>query len=479
MKPRTMTSRRQDHYHEGMLLVKMRPSSVRGLLAERTSFTAASLTPGLSVMAAFERAGRIRRIIPLSARESVERVWRPAGALLPTVLTSFAAAALDDPMAGVALVDFDKDEDAEAVQAEIARDPNIDSVSRVPVRYLARRGGARVGIAAAAPPPSSLWNLAQIKWLEARTTNGFQEASDVKVAVLDTGIDKDNPELSDQVKLYEYAYNDLPDIATSDRDIIGHGTHVAGTVAARINNNLGINGICHCQLCIWKIFDDEPDFDPFASQFEYYVDPVLYRRALEGCLREKVNVINLSIGGGGQPDFVERDLFDRLMAQGTVVVAAMGNEANAFSSGIISYPAAIPGVVAVGATDRLDRRASFSNYRGNHIALCAPGMGIWSTLPRYPGQTGFGAIQGPNGQPILGQPMSRETDYDAWQGTSMACPHVAGAAALLIANRGSANGTTVMERLQQTADKVPNMNGAAQSPEFGSGRLNLQRLLWE
>jgi subtilisin family serine protease len=111
--------------------------------------------------------------------------------------------------------------------------------------------------------------------------------------------------------------------------------------------------------------------------------------------------------------------------------------------------------------------------------LSAPGVGIWSTLPTYPGQTGFDAIKGPDGRPIPGTPKGRETDYDAWQGTSMASPHVAAAAALLLANRGNMNGAAVRQQLMKTADEVPGMRGGDWDHDYGAGRLNLLRLLSE
>jgi subtilisin family serine protease len=132
--------------------------------------------------------------------------------------------------------------------------------------------------------------------------------------------------------------------------------------------------------------------------------------------------------------------------------------------------------MAVGATTITDCVASFSN-RGNHIALCAPGRSIWSTLPTFPGQFGFDAVRGPRGKPIEGKSDPRETDYAAWDGTSMASPHIAAAAALLKANRGGLSVADVRERLTNTADRVPGMNHRAFHPDFGFGRLNLRRLL--
>src|SRR6202030_3128779 len=112
----------------------------------------------------------------------------------------------------------------------------------------------------------------------------------------------------------------------------------------------------------------------------------------------------------------EGPLFDQLIASGVTICAAMGND-RAYGSPT-SYPAAIPGVIAVGATGLDDIVTAFSN-RGTHIAICAPGKAIWSTLPTYPGQTGFNAVFGSDGRPQLGSPVGRETNYDAWDGTSM------------------------------------------------------------
>jgi subtilisin family serine protease len=120
--------------------------------------------------------------------------------------------------------------------------------------------------------------------------------------------------------------------------------------------------------------------------------------------------------------------------------------------------------------------AEFSN-RGDLISLCAPGVGIWSTLPTYPGQLEFEAFPGLFGRCIQGRPRSRESAYDAWLGTSMASPHVAAAVALLLANRGKMSPADARDRLIATVDKVPAMHGADFDSDYGAGRLNLLRLL--
>jgi subtilisin family serine protease len=317
-----------------------------------------------------------------------------------------------------------------------------------------------------------MWNLAKIRWQDALALPNFKNATNISVAVLDTGIDINHPDLQEKVSSYVYEHLDLP-INSSDKDIIGHGTHVAGTIAASINN-FGINGICDCHLNIWKIFDDNPDFVSCREGYVYFVEPVMYRRALLDCLEKNVNVINLSIGGGEFDPYL-RDLFNNLLANGTTIVAAMGNEREDGSP--ISYPAAYPGVIAVGATNRDDTVAYFSNS-GNHITISAPGVAIWSTLPSYPGQSRFEADCTSRGS-TLGRAARRELDYDAWNGTSMACPHVAGAVALLLASRGKMSSAEVKSQLIKTADKVAGMEGRNFHPDFGAGRLNLLSLLSE
>jgi subtilisin family serine protease len=159
---------------------------------------------------------------------------------------------------------------------------------------------------------------------------------------------------------------------------------------------------------------------------------------------------------------------------GTIIVAAMGNNRQGGSP--IEFPGAIPGVIAVGATSLDDTVAKFST-RGNHISLCAPGVAIWSTLPTHPGQSGFDAIPGLFGQCIQGKPHRRETDYDAWDGTSMASPHVAAAVALLLANQGKMTPADARDRLMATAHNVPAMHGADVDSDYGAGRLDLLGLL--
>ncbi len=469
-------------YHPGMLLVKVRSGpagpAMMGGPAGLTRAVAATL-PGLGTLLSFERAGLIRRITALAegATPGLAQGETPALAMLAAVDSSQGT---QDPNAGVAVVELYNDNDLATLESQLRADPTIEEYSRVPIRYLLAKKVARTGakkkpasraVPAAVPPSTMLWNLMKIRWTQARAKPGFVDANNIKVAVLDTGIDMNHPDLSGVVAEYVFTHP-TNSSASSDRDIIGHGSHVAGTIAARINNNVGIHGVCTCRIHAYKIFDDSPDWYAANNYFAYFVNPIMYRRALARCISAHIQVINLSIGGGGAPDFQERQLFNSLIQRGVSIVAAMGNE----TSFTPSYPAAIPGVIAIGATSIDDSRASFSNM-GSHIALCAPGVSIWSTLPTYPGNTGYFPKPTFPPSPDMSRPMSRDVNYAAWQGTSMASPHVAGAAALLLAKKGNLNGAAVKQRLQTAAAKVPGMQGQLFTQLFGSGRLDLAKLL--
>jgi subtilisin family serine protease len=454
------------------------------------------------MFAYLERAGMIRGVTPLQRPDGPGAGPLARAAPLPPGMALFAAQQptapqVPSPLDGACLLELERSQDLAELRLALAGDPSVAGVSRVPIRYLAGRrpraaaggrtegrarnkaaataaatGALPPGAAAAAPPDPEPWNLGKIRWRAARQLAGFHDADAIKVAVLDTGIDLAHPDLQQAVSSYTYEHPGLPG-ASGPRDIVGHGTHVAGTIIARINNQIGINGICNCELHVWKIFADQPTYFDGAGWL-YLVNPVMYLRALDDCLRLGIDVLNLSIAGRGLPSAEEREAFDALTAQGCAVVAAMGNERRLSSP--TAYPAAIPGVLAVGATSIDDRVAMFSN-RGNHIALTAPGTAIWSTMPTYPGQRGFETILGPDGKPQQGKAIQREEHYHADNGTSMAAPHVAAGVALLLANRGRMPVAAVRQALATSCDRVPDMGGANWHPDFGFGRLNLEALL--
>lgn len=378
---------------------------------------------------------------------------------------------------GLHVVELEKGGDLNQLHNALANDPAIVSVSRVPVRYLLQRRRARQP--ATSDPPGPMWNLNKIRWAEARQRPEFVEprAQRIKVAVLDTGVDANHPDLRSR-RVQSIWYPDLG-VPVAAKDIVGHGTHVTGTIVADFDNAIGIKGICDAEVSVYKIFPDQPhpESPRWIGYYAYLVDEALYLRALVECLEAEVDVINLSIGGGrATPQ--ELQLFNALLDRGTTIVAAMGNARKKGSP--VEYPGAIEGVIAVGATSIDDTVADFSS-RGAHCWISAPGVGIWSTVPTYAGQSGFLAEIGSDGRIREGRPMEREVNYAAYPGTSMATPHVTAAAAIWIAAERKAGRkptpAAVRQRLAEKAVKVAGMGGQNRHQDYGFGRLDIYDLL--
>lgn len=354
----------------------------------------------------------------------------------------------------------------DALQEALASDPHVDWASTVPLRHIAAHHDPLM-------PALRMWHHGAVRLDEARALPRFREPTRIRVAVLDTGVDLRHPALRGRVSQYVHRMGHWH--ASAD-DVVGHGTHVSGIIAAA-DNELGVRGMCRCDLSVCKIFGAETFLvhDGGKAYRLFFVDPVAYRAALQRCLDSKVHVVNMSLGGNAQPDPHERALFDALLAQGTVLVAAMGNAQQHRNRE--SFPAAVPGVIAVGAVGESGRIADFS-CTGPHIALVAPGEDIWSTLPVQSGEFGFKATR--TGRRAAGpNPLERNRQYDAWPGTSMACPQVTAAVAMLLATRGPMSPAEVKRRLMRTATRLPAMRGKSFTSTYGAGRLDVARLLSE
>jgi thermitase len=207
----------------------------------------------------------------------------------------------------------------------------------------------------------------------------------VTIAVLDTGVDLSHPDLSAKITSgFDFVEND-----TDPQDDNGHGTHVAGIAAATTNNSTGVAGASWgAQVMPIKILNryGSGSYSDLAAAVIWAAD-------------HGADVINMSLGGGS-PSSILEDAVNYAYARGVVQVAAAGNT----GSGYILYPARYTHVIAVGATDANDNRASFSNY-GAELDLVAPGVSIYSTR--------------------LG------SSYGYRNGTSMSTPYVSGLAAIL------------------------------------------------
>ncbi len=252
-----------------------------------------------------------------------------------------------------------------------------------------------------------------------------------KVAILDSGIAVKHPEFARKVG----ARWDFVNSNRSVEDWLGHGTHVAGIIAARTNNGRGLAGGCPgCRLIVGKVLNG----DGWGTQGDLV-------RGLNWSAKRDVDVVNLSLAGFKNTLALRRAV-NRVWNSGAVIVAAAGNE----HTNRPTYPAAYGRAMAVAATTEWDWQASFSNY-GDWVDISAPGGvhalgrggGIFSTVPG---------------------------GYDNWSGTSMATPHVAALAGLL-ASRGL-NNKQIRRRIQATAvDLGPD----GRDPYYGYGRINAGR----
>ena len=191
----------------------------------------------------------------------------------------------------------------------------------------------------------------------------------VNVAVIDTGIDYRHPELQ---AAYAGGWNVMNDTA-DPLDDAGHGTHVSGTIAAA-DNEIGVLGIAP-RSRMWSVKALDASGRGTTETVLKAIDWIVAKKdALGGNW-----IINLSLGAE-EESIGEREAFQRLADQGFLVIAATGNASTATIPAPVSYPAAYPSVVAVGAITADRKIASFSN-QGAEVDLVAPGVGVLSTLP--------------------------------------------------------------------------------------------------
>lgn len=379
-------------------------------------------------------------------------------------------------LAGAVLITLPSTESAGLVLDRLRSEPReVAAVEPVPLRKLQQN------LDPASLAPMAPWHLDRIGLNRARDSAGasFDDASGVRVAVLDTGIDSTHPLLASQVDQYSYE-PPLSGIASGRRDLIAHGTHVAGTIAAAGRRG-DIEGVCRARLHIFKIFDDDIDSTRFLQRVggglvvidDHYVNEVMYLRALAACVDNNYDVVNLSIGGPAIGHSREQAHFRRMVAQGQVVIAAMGNERREGSP--ISWPAAYPGVIAVGALDLNDGVAPFSNG-GTHISITAPGVDILATMPTYRGVEMWTGRRDTSGSIVRDQPIHWTVYRSSMRGTSMAAPQVAGAAALWIAAHGRRL-DDFREKLGTSARRVPLMGSVVPNADYGFGCLDVEALL--
>ena len=282
---------------------------------------------------------------------------------------------------------------------------------------------------------------------------GANEAAAPLVAVIDTGIDLTHPDLSANVwsNAGEIANNGIDDdqngyvddkhgwdFFSNDNDPSddnGHGTHVSGTIGAQGNNGLGVAGI------VWKARIMGLKFlgaDGSGSTSGAIA-------AINYAAQMGAKVLNNSWGGGGYSAALQVAISNAAQ-KGALVVVAAGNEANN-NDAHPSYPASMQDVLAVAAVDKAGQLASFSNYGANSVQIAAPGVNILSSWPG---------------------------GYYAWSsGTSMAAPHISGAAALALSLYPELSAEQLKNLIINTGSIQYNLNGKVQS----SAMLDLAALV--
>jgi thermitase len=264
------------------------------------------------------------------------------------------------------------------------------------------------------------------------------DAGEVTIAIIDTGVDLDHPDLqANLLSGYDYVDDD-----SAPEDGNGHGTNVAGISAAALNG-IGVAGVAPtARLLPVRVLDESGSgyLSDIAAGIVYAAD--------------RAEVLNLSLGGASSSQTMLNAINYAVSTQGRLVVAAAGNCGDIYYSyngcsylNQPLYPAAYSNVMAVAATTSADARASFSN-KGAYVDIAAPGSYIYNT---YYGNS-----------------------YAYVSGTSQAAPHVAGLAALVWAQNPGYTAAEVWSRITATA---VDLGAAGVDASFGAGRIDVRQAL--
>ncbi len=258
----------------------------------------------------------------------------------------------------------------------------------------------------------------------------------VRVAVLDTGAALTHPDLKNAI----LSAKDFTGSRAGPSDIIGHGSHVAGIIAARENSS-GVIGIAPlCQLLIGKVLGDSgAGSAPWIAKGIYWA------------IEKKAHIISMSLGSPVEIPLIHEAIKEAIKA-GIFIVAAAGNEGPTIDT--IGYPAKWPEVISVGSIDRRRQISSFSS-RGDRVDICAPGDQILSCYP----PTGLAKLSG----------------------TSMAAPFVSGVVALKISRQMKfPNGepiNTQQELLKVLRESATDAGAKGRDPNYGYGIIDPAKLL--
>ena len=304
----------------------------------------------------------------------------------------------------------------------VLRAPNARGITSVAgVRYVERIDASRrIAFVPADPLFARQWYLPQIRAFDTWPAFPAPFNPRIRVAVIDSGIDATHPDLAPRIESGKSFVG-----GSWKKDAHGHGTFVAGIIAAEANNAEGIAGIgLGTDLLIAKVVRDDGSISLDAEA-----------RAIRWAVQQEAKVINLSFGGVRDPANPKRDTFSRLEADaidyavqhGVIVVAAVGNgdQAPTMPWRYASYPAALPHVIGVSALARDGSVPAFSNRDDRYNDIAAPGVDIFSTLPKVLTSQRSTCV-------FQGYSECGPAEFRKAEGTSFAAPQVAGAAAQLL-----------------------------------------------
>ncbi len=290
---------------------------------------------------------------------------------------------------------------------------------------------------------TELDNTWGVKHIRSGLVHATETGLNVGVAIVDSGIDYDHPDLKAN-------YGGGYDFHNGDDDPLdddGHGTHVAGTVAAA-RNEVGVIGVAPDATiyALKALGTNGGSYSNVISSLQWIVD---HNAAVRNNLKPghiEILVANHSYGSSGDPGTLVRAAFDNSYAAGVLHIAAAGNGGNRPGNrDTVGFPAKYSSVVAVAATDSKDKRPTFS-ATGPDLEISAPGVSINSTYPNR--------------------------RYRSMSGTSMASPHVAGVAALIFAGNATLKPEDARTILQLTAKPI----GSAF--QYGSGLVDAFEAYW-
>ena len=309
--------------------------------------------------------------------------------------------------------------------------------------------------ARAVPPPGACitpmdpgQQITQVPWaqnaLAPERVWPFTRGAGVLVAVIDSGVDTDHPQLSTPGKVLP-GFDFIRNRPGADFDCISHGTAVASIIAATPEAGLGFHGVAPgVRILPVRV----SDVDSGAGDSGSSVNPAVFAKAIRYAVDKGARVINLSVVMYRDVPAV-RAAIHYAESKDVVVVAAVGNQHQQSGADPVPFPAAYPGVVGVGATT-IDGNRLDASQVGSYVDLAAPGGGVLAA--------------------------TRQHGYVFWDGTSFATPFVSAAAALIRSEYPQLRAAGVVSRLLATADPAP---GGPSGPAYGHGVVDPYRAVTE